>query len=249
MLMGIIGYFFQDNWRYFLLVMYIPALLALSYVWLIPESLRWLNTKSRIKEMTKIIKRAAKMNKKELSNKTLEVLERETENIDKANEGKSGPAQEPESTPISVVFQSKKLLWRVANCSFCWLTNTFVYYGLSMNAVNLEGNKYFNFTFSNVIEIPAHLLSLLLVNKIGRRWSMCGSLVLAGLSCVATEFVSTGKRRLSLLTSSNIPFLFQKRLNSVSFSTSSESSLFPSPSQSSTSTPLKCSPPTWGIVY
>ncbi|XP_063709471.1 organic cation transporter protein-like [Culicoides brevitarsis] len=208
-LMGIIGYFFQDNWRHFLLAMYIPALLGFSYFWLIPESLRWLHTKSRVKEMTKIIKKAAKMNKKELSNKTIEVLARETENEEKLE---SNNESKHESPSVLVVFKSRKLLFRIANCSFCWLTNTFVYYGLSLNAVSLAGNKYFNFTFSNIIEIPAHLLALLLVNKIGRRWSMCGALVLAGLSCVATEFVSTDETQLRFVL-----YLIGKFSISISF--------------------------------
>lgn len=190
--MGITGHFFQ-NWRHFLLVLYVPAVLGFTYFWLIPESLRWLHTQSRIKEMSKIILAAAKMNKKELSNKTLDVLERETEIDAKQRENKLGSTQDQASPSIFVIFKSKKLLLRVANCSFCWLTNTFVYYGLSLNSVTLAGNKYYNFTFSNLIEIPAHLLALLLVNKIGRRWSMCGSLILAGLSCIATEFVPIGE--------------------------------------------------------
>lgn len=198
MIMGIVGQFFQ-NWRYLLLVLYIPAVLGFTYFWIIPESLRWLHTKSRVKEMSKIILAAAKINKKELSNKTLEVLAKEIENIDKQKDNKLGPRQEPPSPSVFVIFKSKKLLFRVANCSFCWLTNTFVYYGLSLNSVTLAGNKYYNFTFSNLIEIPAHLLALFLVNKIGRRWSMCGALILAGLSCIATEFIPIGECAFILL--------------------------------------------------
>lgn len=186
MLMGIIGHFFQ-NWRFFLLILYIPALLGFSYIWLIPESIRWLHTKSRISEISKIVKTAAKMNKKELSIKTLELLENETE-----ISSKTKLDSEKESASVMLVLKSKKLLLRVANCSFCWLTNTFVYYGLSLSSVTLAGNKYYNFTLSNLIEIPAHLFALLLVNKIGRRWSMCGSLILAGFSCIATELIPIG---------------------------------------------------------
>lgn len=191
-LMGVVGYFFQ-NWRHFLLVLYTPALLGFTYLWIVPESVRWLLTHSRTKDISEIIKKAAKMNNKELSDNTLLAFEEANKKDTEKSKDLAQKDTDEKLHPYLTVFKSKKLLLRVANCSFCWLTNTFVYYGLSLNAVTLAGNKYYNFVFSNLIEIPAHLLALILVNKLGRRWSMCGSLVLAGLSCIAFEFVSPGK--------------------------------------------------------
>ncbi|XP_026480787.1 organic cation transporter protein-like isoform X1 [Ctenocephalides felis] len=91
--------------------------------------------------------------------------------------------------PILTVLKSKFLLLRVANCSFCWLTNTFVYYGLSLNSVAVDGNKYYNFVLVSLIEIPGYIFTYLISNKFGRRSSLCASLLISGLSCVVSNYV------------------------------------------------------------
>lgn len=183
---GLVSYAFQ-NWRHFLLTFYIPPIFAFTYIWIVPESLRWLLNQSRIVEIKEIVEKAAKMNKITLSDKTKERLDQSSsQSILDLSKNVNEKTNE---YPLLAALKNVKLMIRLAICSFCWLTNTFVYYGLNLNAVTLAGNKYFNFILSNVIEIPAHLLSLVLVNRLGRRWSMCGSLILAGLSCIATEFI------------------------------------------------------------
>lgn len=185
-MIGVVGYYFQ-YWRHFLLVLYVPCLLGFLYLFFLPESVRWLMTQQRYGDVARIIKRVAAVNGRPLSDISVAQIEN-SKAVEKTQEKEKGPKY-----PVMAAFKSKKLVIRLAVCSFCWLTNTFVYYGLNLSAVSLAGNKYFNFILSNVIEIPAHLLALLLVNKIGRRWSMCGSLILAGLSCIAMEFVPGGK--------------------------------------------------------
>lgn len=185
-MIGLVGYFFP-YWRHFLLILYAPCLLGFLYLFFVPESVRWLATQHRYDEVAKVVMRVAEVNGRQISEISLAQLEnsKKEEKAAKAN-AKNGP-----KFPIMAAFKSRKLVIRLIVCSFCWLTNTFVYYGLNLSAVSLDGNKYYNFILSNVIEIPAHILALLLVNKIGRRWSMCGSLILAGFSCIAIEMVPT----------------------------------------------------------
>lgn len=61
-------------WRTFILVAYPPSLLFLSYLYLLPESIRWLLSKGRKEEAAKIIHRAAEMNGVTLSDETLKEL-------------------------------------------------------------------------------------------------------------------------------------------------------------------------------
>lgn len=69
------------------------------------------------------------------------------------------------------------------------MTNTFVYYGLSLNSVAVAGNLYLNFMLVCLIEVPAGLATWMLMERVGRRASMCSSLVLTGVSCIAFLFV------------------------------------------------------------
>lgn len=172
------------NWRHLLLSLYIPTLLGVSYFWIIPESPRWLLSKSRMKELSQIVHTAAKMNKVQLSQETLKMLEAVPEsNKEETNE---------KTESLLSIFKYKRMFFLVVNCSFCILTNTLVYFGLSLNSVTLAGNKYLNFAFSSLIELPAHLISWLILLKAGRRHSVSITLILAGLSCIGTEFLPIG---------------------------------------------------------
>ena len=61
-----------------------------------------------------------------------------------------------------------------------------VYYGLSLNTGNLGGDFYINFTISGLVEFPAYTLCLLLLDRIGRKWLHCSTMVLGGLACIST---------------------------------------------------------------
>ena len=81
---------------------------------------------------------------------------------------------------------------RLLICSFCWLTNTFVYYGLSLNSTEFAGNKYINFILVTAIEIPGNILVYPLLNTFGRKATLCGSFILSGLFCLGIQFLPTG---------------------------------------------------------
>ena len=91
--------------------------------------------------------------------------------------------------------RSPILVTRLLACFLCWLTNTFVYYGLSLNAVAIAGDKYINFVLVSFIEIPANFLSCYLINSIGRKATVAGSFFASGIFCLAIQFIPSGKRK------------------------------------------------------
>lgn len=101
-------------------------------------------------------------NKKELSEKSLEALRASAEaekNIEK-----------PKEPWLAVlVFRSRTILTRCCTTPIWWITNTFVYYGMSINAVNLSGNSYLNYAIVAAIEIPGYWTAILLLDRIGRK--------------------------------------------------------------------------------
>lgn len=60
--LAIFGYFIRD-WRTLQFALSIPSIILISYYWLVPESPRWLFTVGRLDEASKILTKAAKMNK------------------------------------------------------------------------------------------------------------------------------------------------------------------------------------------
>lgn len=207
-----------SNFRTLLQISYTPLLLVVSYFWLIPESVRWLAIKGRQQEAAKIILSAAKMNSIKLSEHVLDMIKAtncsSTTADDKSttkNESKNVDAEKAQS--FFDVFRSKTLLTRLLNCSFCWITNALVYYGLSLNSVNLAGSKHINFMLVCAAEIPGYLITITVMQRIGRKWTLCGSMVICGLSCLASEYLPAEDVPLIRL----VLFLVGKSAISVSF--------------------------------
>lgn len=112
--------------------------------------------------------------------------EKEIEEIDEAQE------RHDVWRTFKEVLCSKTLMFRGLILFVIWATDAFVFYGLSLNSTSLSGNKYVNFILVCLVEIPGYTLSWITMNKIGRRWSLAGSLLLCAFTCVAGGFVPQG---------------------------------------------------------
>lgn len=193
-LLGLIA-MYTRKFRILLRIIYIPTFLVLSYIWIIPESIRWLLSKGRNQDAVRIIHRAAKINRVELTPKSLDLL-KECSNSTSDVETKGN---------FLMVTKSRILFLRLINCCFCWFTNGFVYYGLSVQSVVLGGNKYVNFILVSVGEIPAVALTYVLLQRVGRKWTLSSSMIVAGIVCILSEIIpntdSSGIIRLLLFFS------------------------------------------------
>lgn len=84
----------------------------------------------------------------------------ETSNVaDSNNDGSSGNNRGNMKHAIKLALKSRLLLVRFVIIVYNWITNAFVYYGLSLNSTSLSGNKYLNYTLVCLIEIPGYTIS------------------------------------------------------------------------------------------
>ncbi|EAA00192.3 AGAP012383-PA, partial [Anopheles gambiae str. PEST] len=184
-LLGLLAMYFRD-WRVLLRILYIPGLLALPFLYTTVESVRWLLSKNRKDEAFTILKRAAKLNGKTISQAAFERFN--------CIETKSGSAKSLDTQTYAQLLRealaNPALVLRVINCSFCWLTNTMVYFGLSLNSVSLSGNKYLNFILVSLIELPGFFLMQLILDRVGRKKTLFTTLVLSGLFCIISVFIA-----------------------------------------------------------
>lgn len=173
------------NYRHLLQAIYLPTIVVLSYIWLIPESVRFLMSKGQNKKALKIIHKAAKTNHVVLSNSTLESMYEFSDNESKGihSNNKAKP------NPFLLAIRSKVLILRFLVCCFCWFTNGFVYYGISIHAVSLGGNKYINFILISAAEIPAIVITYFLMQHFQRKWSLAIAMFVSAAVCLTSEFV------------------------------------------------------------
>ncbi|XP_016981512.2 organic cation transporter-like protein [Drosophila rhopaloa] len=190
MLSTLFAYLVHD-WRNLQIALTLPGLIFLSYYWIIPESVRWLLSKGRKDCAIANMQRAARFNKLEISNETLsDLLDEGEAAVEKAKQKLEDPDRD-EGPPPSVwdLFCYPNLRRKTLLIFFDWLVTSGVYYGISWNTSTLGGNELLNFVISGAVEIPAYIFLLLTLDRWGRRSILCGSLVLAGLSLLATGII------------------------------------------------------------
>lgn len=172
---------YVDNWRTYVLILYAPAILVSIYVWFMNESARWLLSKGRKEDATKTLKKAAKINhmdprKLELSALSDPLLKSESERVDKRSQ-------------FSQAMHSTIIWERVLICSFLWMTCSLVYYGLSINAVSLSGNTYLSFILVVLVEIPAYVVVVIVLDKYGRKRTLIVTYVICATTCLLFAFL------------------------------------------------------------
>lgn len=74
----------------------------------------------------------------------------------------------------------------------CRFTSAVVYQGLVMRLGIVGGNLYIDFFISGLVELPAALLILLTIERLGRRLPFAASNILAGVACLVTAFLPEG---------------------------------------------------------
>ncbi|KAH8332812.1 hypothetical protein KR074_011293 [Drosophila pseudoananassae] len=178
------AYFIHD-WRWLQIALTLPGLLFLCYYWIVPESARWLLLKGRKDEAFVIIEKAAKENRVEIPNEIYEQLVEEVAEKKKQDEL---TASQPAATVFDLL-RYPNLRRKTLLIFFDWFVNSGVYYGLSWNTNNLGGNQLVNFMISGAVEIPGYMLLLFTLNRWGRRSILCGTMLIAGVSLLATIFV------------------------------------------------------------
>lgn len=165
------------SFRPLLLTLHTPILIFPLLFFVLPESVRWLLAKGRFDDAKRILRRAAKVNGKTLTDEDLDKLTI----VDKE--------QQIEKIPLKDMFKSVTLLTRCANCCISWLTCVLLYYGLSLNSVALSDDIYLNFILAALVEFPGSLAVYLLLKRIGRRTCLSLAFTLCGICCFALIFI------------------------------------------------------------
>ncbi|KAL1346085.1 hypothetical protein AAHE18_08G164100 [Arachis hypogaea] len=194
-ILSAVAYVFQ-TWRALYIASSIPSILFVFLV--IPflsESPRWYLVRGRVTEAMKIMSIIASTNGKHLPSGVLLALDEEVEVEAEAktealtltyknNNNKSLKNKNAVGGSIVDVLRSPvtriRLILMVAINFFC----SVVYYGLSLNVVNLDTNLYMNVALNAVAEMPAFGITAILLDKFGRKPLAIGTMWFSGLFCL-----------------------------------------------------------------
>lgn len=200
-----------SHFRHLLRILYILVLLVLSYLWLVPESVRWLYTAGKYDKAKKIIRMAAKVNNSQISDRTLASLDEYESETKALLEGRS-KVRGNRKGPMLAIIKSKTLLFRLINCCYCFFTNALIFYGLSVRSTDLAGDKYWNLLLAASMEIPGNVSSHFVLKKMSRKWALTVSMIVCGTFCVSSELLGdyspTWRLVLFLLGKCSVSFSF-----------------------------------------
>ncbi|KAJ7983750.1 hypothetical protein DPEC_G00373180 [Dallia pectoralis] len=145
------------EWRTLLIILSSITVVYIPLWWFIPESPRWLHAQGRLEEAEVILREAARKNRVTAP----EVIFKDDELY------ASSPSTQKHSM-VDVV-RTSNIRCVTLVCLFLWMAVNIGYYGLSLNTSNLSGNPYFNCFLSALTEVPAYVVSAVLLRKCPRR--------------------------------------------------------------------------------
>ncbi|GFN93595.1 organic cation transporter protein [Plakobranchus ocellatus] len=179
------------DWLWVSLVITAPTAFFFTYYWLVPESPRWLMLHKKYDQVAAVLQSMAVKNGVELPGRQQnEDLERllQSQEVDGAGENRAR-----KKDTFLDLFRSCVLACRTLAICFNWIVVNLIFYGFILNAVYLKaGNEYVNSSIGAAVEVPAHLTTLALVDKVGRKPVHIGMLVLAVLASAAAMGAALG---------------------------------------------------------
>ncbi|XP_009635482.1 solute carrier family 22 member 3 [Egretta garzetta] len=162
------------TWQGIQLAISLPNFLFLLYYWVVPESPRWLLTRKKGEEALEIMHNIAKHNGKYLSPHYSEITI--------SNEEVSNPS-------FLDLVRTPCMRRNTLILMFAWFTSALTYQGLVMRLGIVEGNLYLQFFISGAVELPAAILILVTIDRIGRRLPFGISNIVAGIACLITALL------------------------------------------------------------
>ncbi|KAL8621787.1 hypothetical protein ACOMHN_016274 [Nucella lapillus] len=198
MLFALVSWLLRD-WSYMHIgsaILTIPFLLT----WfVIPESARWLATKSRLQEAERVVQYVARVNRRPLPYNTLLTLQNVALEEEKVGQGRRYTYLD--------VYRGCRMAVTTLILNFLWCSLSFTYYGISFGISALSGSFYFNMFLMEIVNLPVCFSVVYIGNRLGRRWTCFSLFTLAALfsfSILAVEKTEYVRRTEPLRLSSQL---------------------------------------------
>lgn len=178
-------------WRYLTRAIYTQQLLPVAIALIAPESFRWLMVKQKYDEGLNTLLKVAKVNKRNISKKTLSDIKDEfCDNIEVDKQKRN--IKQP-WLPL-LVWRHKVVLRRCLIAPVLWMTLTLTTYGISLNAINLAGtgSRFLNYATAAAAEIPGHWTAYFLMSRYGRKLLLIIAYWVCAICMIASACVGRG---------------------------------------------------------
>jgi MFS transporter, OCT family, solute carrier family 22 (organic cation transporter), member 4/5 len=181
------------SWRTLYVVTSLPSLaFVAAVVPFVSESPRWYLVRRRADDALRVLRAIAEANGRRVPDDVSLRLDDEDDDEDQEAGVVSGNKKVDDSSAsgsIVDVFRSRTTRVRLVLSVFINLLTSVVYYGLSLNVVNLKTNLYVSVVVNSFAEMPAYLITALLLDHLGRKPLAIGTMLLSGVFCTAGSLI------------------------------------------------------------
>ncbi|KAG7321385.1 hypothetical protein KOW79_015800 [Hemibagrus wyckioides] len=176
-----VAYNIQD-WRWLTLAVSLPFYVFFLYSWWFLESARWLVLSKKPEEAVKNLKSVARINGRQSEGDKI--------NLEMLQESMKKELSSSMVNHSALDLVRTRSMRTITVClSAVWFSTSFSYYGLSMDLQKFGVNIYLIQVIFGAVDIPAKIIVTVAMSIVGRRLSLCISLVLAGITILANLLV------------------------------------------------------------
>lgn len=164
-------------------------LIVSAFMFLVPESLRWLLVKGKQNQIERILKTAARINHRQLSPSTLELINRKcNKSIELSKLIVNDPAAKNKQT-LKALLSSSTMIFRFFISCLCWITGTYVTVGVNVISVSLSGDKYVSFAVTALGGLPSILFLIYFLKHFGRPKCISISLLITSFAIIVAKYL------------------------------------------------------------
>ncbi|KAJ8384783.1 hypothetical protein AAFF_G00198690 [Aldrovandia affinis] len=178
MMLSGVAYLVND-WRWLVVTVTSPLLLAVITWWWVPESARWLIANGQLEKAHVYLEKCARMNNRR--NFMTDIKPESLANVVVVERGNRNYSY------LDLV-KTPKMRKLALLTGTVWYGVALTYYGISLNITGFGLNIYLTQFIYGAIEMPAKILIYYSLDSIGRRQSQVGTLVLTGV-CIAINLL------------------------------------------------------------
>ncbi|CAD5317072.1 unnamed protein product [Arabidopsis thaliana] len=173
----LMAYLERKSWRnLYRIISFLPLGYAVCLLPFAYESPRWLLVKGRNKEAMVVLKKLARLNGKQLP--------ADLSLVDPI------PERDDQTSSSEKFWKTKWAVKRIIMVMMAGFGSGFVYYGIQLNAENLNFNLYLTVAVNALMEFPAVFIGSFLLGVMNRRPLFSNSSYLAGFACLLCAVLS-----------------------------------------------------------
>ncbi|XP_058458866.1 organic cation transporter protein [Malaya genurostris] len=177
--------YYLANWKLFAIVTSAPLALAIFTPLLVPESARWLVSQGKVDKAIGIMKKFEKINKKTIDPKMYQEFSDSCVRLQEEEAANSNYS-------VLDLFKTPRLRNITILLIIIWMAISLVFDGHVRNVGSLGLDLFFTFTIAAATELPADTFLTLTLDRWGRRWLACGTMVASGVFSLLATTVPLG---------------------------------------------------------